>query len=490
MTYKDERSCLGYLGAAYQHNLVKAFIEDKEYFKDLTEIIDQNAFTEPVLKSVVAVMRNHYNKYGAVPSYETIKMYLSDQAHTPHDREQNIATVDAIMNMRCESPDMIKEMGDKFFKQQNIVKTANMILQIAGNGDTARYEECEEMLHKAINAGRHDKKLHRIFDDYEETLSKDYRCPIPTGIGKLDEALEGGIGKGELGVIIGPSGYGKTSITTAMAAFAATYRCEYNNHQGFKVLQIVFEDTVKQIRRKYFSRLTDVEARMLSYDEEIEKVREMTSVDIERNQMLQDNVLIGRFPSGEITADGVKHIIKQCTNEGFKPDLVIIDYFECLKLGGGSGSDKWDEEGKTMRKLEAMVGELNIGCWCAIQGTKDSLSADIVTMDKGGGSFKKMQIAHLIVSITRTLEDIANNIAKISILKNRAGKSGHTFENVYFNNGTCTINTDNSQEFGDIIQYNHAKQENKDQLARNIFKKHKEEIEAQRAASTNLDEEF
>ena len=45
MGLKDDKSCLAYLGAAYQYNLVKSFIEDKEFFKSLNEIIDQNAFT-------------------------------------------------------------------------------------------------------------------------------------------------------------------------------------------------------------------------------------------------------------------------------------------------------------------------------------------------------------------------------------------------------------------------------------------------------------
>ena len=65
--------------------------------------------------------------------------------------------------------------------------------------------------------------------------------------------MEGGLGKGELGVIIGPTSFGKTSLTTAMASYAA----EHN----FKVLQIVFEDRIKQIQRKHLGRITGIEAK-------------------------------------------------------------------------------------------------------------------------------------------------------------------------------------------------------------------------------------
>ena len=73
-------------------------------------------------------------------------------------------------------------------------------------------------------------------------------------------------------------------------------------------------------------------------------------------------------------------------------------------------------------------------------------------MDKIGGSVKKAQIAHVIMSIARTVDDIANNKATIAILKNRAGKSGKVFNNVEFNNGTCRISTDNVDELDSIFE--------------------------------------
>jgi hypothetical protein len=82
-------------------------------------------------------------------------------------------------------------------------------------------------------------------------------------------------------------------------------------------------------------------------------------------------------------------------------------------------------------------------------------------MDKIGGSVKKAQIAHVIMSIARTVEDISNNKATIAILKNRAGKSGKVFNNVEFNNGTCRISTDNVDEIDSLYA---AKEKRSDDL--------------------------
>ena len=121
-----------------------------------------------------------------------------------------------------------------------------------------------------------------------------------------------------------------------------------------------------------------------------------------------------------------------------------------------------------MRKFESMANELDIALWVPIQGTKDSLGAELVTMSQGGGSVKKIQIGHIIMSIARTMESIERNLATIAILKNRAGKAGKVFNNVEFNNGTCRISTDNIDEFN-MVEYNEDKQKQREQLAKEVI---------------------
>lgn len=101
---------------------------------------------------------------------------------------------------------------------------------------------------------------------------------------------------------------------------------------------------------------------------------------------------------------------------------------------------------------------------------------ELVTMDKAGGSFKKIQIAHIVMSIARSNEDIAENKATIAILKNRAGKAGKVFNNVEFNNGTCRISTANCDDGLDsMFAFDKKQQKDRDNLASEIFKKYKAE---------------
>ena len=463
----QKRSDLGYLGETFQYRLTHEFMENHTFFEDLSSIIDQNMFTDPNLKTLVGVMKNYYEREGHVPSYDMLEVELRDVSHSDKEIETYLAILEKVRNSASDGVERTRELSEKFFKQQNIIRTANEILKIAGNGDTNQYEACVDLLNDAMTKGTHNDFGEGLFDHINETLSDDYRVPIPTGIGKIDEALEGGLGKGELGVIIGPTSFGKTSLTTAMASHAAC--------NGYKVLQIVFEDRIKQIQRKHLGRITGIEAKDLSKPDVIDLVRQTIDAFPQKEE-LEKNLRIVKFPSGEKTARQIERFIKKLINSGFKPDLTIIDYFECLEHEiDKSSSNEFSQEGKTMRRFEAMAGELDMAIWIPSQGTKDSINLELVTMDKIGGSVKKAQIAHVIMSIARTVDDIANNKATIAILKNRAGKSGKVCNNVEFNNGTCRSSTDKVEELDSLFELQQKKKdalfETQKEIAKSLAKK-------------------
>lgn len=249
-----------------------------------------------------------------------------------------------------------------------------------------------------------------------------------------------------------------TSMTTGIAYNAATHLCPDNNNKGYKVLQIVFEDLVKNIQRKLVGRETGYEAKDVSKSHIKPDVINKLATS-ETWPYASENIVILRLPSGEKTAWDIEREIKKQMNLGFNPDLVIVDYFECLDHPKNSSLDKWELEGKTMRKFESMAHEMNKAFIIPLQGTKDSVTSDIVTMDKAGGSFKKIQIAHIVMSIARSQEDIEYNKATLSILKNRSGGAGKIFEGAYFNNGTCIVNTDENQGMTSIFGYGKKQEE-------------------------------
>ena len=448
---------LGFLGADYQYKLVGAFMQDHKYFKDIYCIIEPNAFTETYLRGIVGIMKDYYEEYESVPSFDMVSIKIGEKLiHNDEDKMYYDETIEKLKSITCEGREEIESLGMKFFRQQEVILRANEMLKVAASGGSIEeLEQCQNNIAEAISVKRRSLDISSPFESIDDDLSEENVVSIPTGISDLDEVLGGGLQLGKIGIIIGPSGFGKTSMTTCMAGNAAIHLCKANNFQGFKVLQIVFEDTKRDIHRKYISKVSQVETADLNKNEEItESVRAILKNSKDK-KLINNNIEILRLESGEYSVSDIKKIIKQRINEGFKPDLVIIDYFECLAPEPGTARlDITERESKTMRKLENMAPELDIAIWVPTQGNRESFSTELLGMANMGGSIKKGQISHVVLSIAKTTEQKKENLATISLIKQRGGRDTISLENVYFNNGTCTIDCSKTTRFEDDLEYN------------------------------------
>lgn len=432
------RDNLGYLGLDFQMELVKTFIEDKQFFISIEPIVDQNMFTDEHLRHIVGFMKERYSQNETVASYKDLDTMIRSKISNLTNAELCCSVLNKMQNINTRGIDLIKDYSEKFFKQQNLTKAINIAQDIIRNGDSNRYYEIEDIVRKALEINNKRDMGYRIFDNMGEALKDNYRCAIPTGAILLDDALYGGLGKGELGIIIAPSSVGKTSATTGFAATAAITKTEDNNYKGYKVLHFHFEDEEVNIKRKYYAFLTDIDACDLHKPDVRPRAVEMINRH-EWKPLIQENVRCFHPNSGEFSPSDIKMKIKQMIASGFQPDLVIVDYFECLKLEKGSSLEdkEFTREGITMRKLEAIAHEFNVALWCPVQGTKDSFNQQIIGMSQAGGSVKKVQIGHVIIGLARNEQMRDNNLINIFINKFRPGRiKRSSFINVTFNNGT------------------------------------------------------
>ena len=324
-----------------------------------------------------------------------------------------------------------QKVAIRFCKQQELKKANQKIQKILDTGDFDRYEECEEILKNALTVGEISDEGIDVFHSIEDVLSDDFRKPIQTGIVGLDNLMDGGLSKGELGVILAPFGVGKTTLITRMANTA------YN--LGYNVVQIFFDDNPKVVQRKHITCWTEIPLNELT--ENRDKVKEI----LPRFKSKEGNLILKKMASDGTTIPQIKQYLRKLTSNGMKPDIVFIDYMDCV-APVKQFKDEWSGEGNVMRQFETMISELDIVGWTAIQGNRSSIGANVVQADMIGGSIKKGQIGHFIVSVAKTLEQKEEGRATMAILKSRFGKDGVIFEDILFDNGTLVVDTEDSSD--------------------------------------------
>lgn len=422
----------GYLGYNFQLKLINLIITDKSFAQSIVDVILSKYFDNQYFKLIMQMIKEYYEKYQTVPSFDTLEQITHLEVTSEMAKKYVMDMLKEIKEVSFEDHLFIKEKSIKFCKQQELKKAIRKVEKIMENGDFESYDKCEEYIREAISIGEGDNGSLDVFHNLDEVLKDDFRDPIPTGITGLDNLLNGGLAKGEIGVILAPTGVGKTTVLTRFANTAF--------NMGYNVLQIFFEDNPKVIQRKHFTCWTGIASDKLSDNKKVvlAKADEMKKIGGE--------LILKKLSSDEFTITQIKNQIRKIISEGIKIDIVLLDYIDCV-VPEKSFDDEWKGEGSVMRKFEAMCHELDLVGWTATQGNRSSISSEVVTTDQMGGSIKKAQVGHVIISVAKTLQQKEMGLATIAITKSRVGKDGIIFENCTFNNATLEIDTQSSQTF-------------------------------------------
>jgi replicative DNA helicase len=422
-----------YLGNNFQIQLLNQIIVDKDFSHSIIEVIENNYFENKYFKIIIQMIKEYYKKYEHTPSFDTLEQVAKSELQQETAVKVVLDTIKKIKSSPIDGVDFVQEKALKFCKQQELQKVMKKAQKIIDGGEFENYDTLEELVREALLVGSKDTSTMSVFSNIDQVLDEDYRHPIPMGIPGIDRLLKGGLAKGEIGVILAPTGVGKSTILTKISNHAFNL--------GFNVLQIFFEDNPKVIQRKHYTLWTKIHP-----DELSEKREEVMKKTKEIEETMSNKLDLKKLPSDTRTMSQIKNEIRKMIADGTKIDMVVLDYIDCVVPDKNLG-DEWKSEGSVMRGFEAMCHELNLVGWTATQGNRASISSEIVTTDQMGGSIKKAQVGHVIISIAKTLQQKEMKLATIAITKSRVGDDGVVFENCKFDNAMIEIDTESTTTF-------------------------------------------
>jgi replicative DNA helicase len=453
-----EEKNFGYLGFTFQQSLLKAIIEDKKYGETIIDVLESKFFDNNSFKFIMENMKELYTSYNKIPDYNTIAQKIMAEGGNKDYSKVHVDTLEAIKDNESQI-EYVKDTALNFCKQQNLKRELKSVQNIIESGEFESYNKIEQIIQKALQVGLANDEATDVFHDIDGALEKDFRHPLPTGIAGVDNLLKGGLGIGELGIVLAPTGTGKTTLLTKFANTA------YN--LGYNVVQIFFEDNPGNIKRKHYTIWTEI-----APDSQPEFKEEVKAKVEEAQAKSTGSLKLLKLASDNVTVSEIKNKIRKMNSEGTKRvDLLVLDYVDCVSTEKSTNGEEWKGEGSVMRSLESMTSEFNMAIWTATQGNRDSISSEVVTGDQMGGSIKKAQIAHVILSIGKTLEQKEHNLATLTLLKSRIGQDGVIFQNCKFNNEFLLIDTESQNT---LLGHEQNKVQNNQNRAREAFLKRQE----------------
>jgi len=422
-----------YLGSVFQLQLLNQIIIDKEFGRSIIDVIESDYFENKYFKIIIQMIKEYYVKFEHTPSFETLEQITKVELQQELASKIVLDTLTKIKEAPSSGLGFVQEKGMKFCKQQELQKAMVKVQKIIDGGEFENYDKAEELIREAIQVGTKGDGLLDAFSNLDDVLNEDYRHPIPMGISGIDRLLKGGLAKGEIGVILAPTGVGKTTLMTKITNHAFNL--------GYNVLQLFFEDNPKIIQRKHITLWTKIHPDELT----LRKDEVMTKVN-EIKEAMPNHLILKKLPSDTMTMLQIKNQIRKMVADGIKIDMVTLDYIDCVVPDKNLG-DEWKSEGSVMRAFEAMCHEMDLVGWTATQGNRSSISSEVVTTDQMGGSIKKAQVGHVIITVAKSLQQKEMKLATIAITKSRIGDDGVVFENCKFDNGMIEIDTESSVTF-------------------------------------------
>ena len=288
---------------------------------------------------------------------------------------------------------------------------------------TGEFEVIRSRIEHALRAGL-DKNLgHEYNKDIESRYRVDYRPTIPTPWPSINKMIQGGWGPGDLSIVFGNPGGGKSWMMVAVAAHAVKLGFNVN----YYTLELG-EDYVGKRFDCYFTGHNIDEVN--NYRSEVE--------DVLSN--LKGNLIVKEYAPKAASISTIKAHIQKCIDVDLKPDLVVIDYVDYLKSPSRKFAERKDEIDDVFIAAKGLAKEHQIPVLTPSQVNRMGAKDSVIEGDKAAGSYDKMMVADICISLSRQKEDKVLGTGRFHIMKNRYGQDGMTYNvTMDTNNGHIEI---------------------------------------------------
>ena len=400
-------STLTQFGHVFQAKIITSLLVEQKFLQTICDILKPEYFDSDANKWLVETIIGYFLEYKTSPTLDVMKVKIDSMAGMTNEIMQ-VSVVDNLKeswrNREATDLKFVQEQTIEFCRNQ-VIK--NAIMDSVDLLEHGQYDQIKKIVDEAMKAGSDRDLGHEYIEGIEERLTKSARDTIRTGWDPVDEIMDGGLGKGELGVVVAPAGIGKTWCLQNIGAAAVK--------EGLNVVHYTLELNQNYVGLRYdtvFSGITT--ASIKYYQDEIKKII---------NQ-LKGTLLIKYFPTKSATVQTLSSHLKQIELSGLDIDLVIVDYADILR---GIGSEKRHVLENIYEDLRGLAGEVEVPIWTASQANRSALEEEIIDATKVAEAYSKVMISDFVISISRKVEDKIANTGRFHVIKNRFGIDGITF---------------------------------------------------------------
>ena len=394
-------------GKGFQLKVLGSLLTDKGFLLNVRDVLSDSYFDADSHKWIINQICEYYDKYHTTVTMDVLKIELQKL----ENEVLQVALKEELRNSYQASQDDLEYVQEEFTK---FCKNQEMKAAILDSADLLKegdFDGIRNLVEKAIKAGMDKNIGHEYNKDIETRYRVDYRPTIPSPWPILNDGIQGGFGPGDLGIVFGSPGGGKSWTMVAIAAHAVKMGHKVN----FYTLELG-EDYVGKRFDCYFTGYSI---------DDVNKHRKEVQQQVDN---LKGRLIVKEYPPKGASVNTIKAHVQKCMDIDHKPDLIIIDYVDYLKAPSrGRNTERKHEIDDVFIATKGLAKDLKIPILTPSQVNRMGARDSIIEGDKAAGSYDKMMVADICLSLSRQKEDKVLGTGRIHVMKNRYGQDGMTY---------------------------------------------------------------
>ena len=419
----------------FQEYILASALADPEFLKGNVDVYNPDYFNDDILRGICDITLDFFKKNREVPSRDAILQELKTIIAPGRHLSEYEEVLEHIFEKVGYNTLYYQGRAIDFARSQAV---GNAIKESVIHLQSGELSEVGRLVNEALRVG--DGLVNSNLYDYlngAKERATDYQnaktvdpLRVATGFYLLDEVMNGGLGVGELGIVVSLPKSGKTT-TLINLAFAALMQ---NKSVNYFTLELSKRLVASKFDVRIFGQeLATIKRKPKSFFEALEKIK----------KTITGKLNIIEYPTKSMTVSKMEGVLNK-----HRADLNFVDYGQLIKPIGGK-AERRHQLTEVYEDLRRVAGESGTRIWTAHQANRPGFGTKTIHSNDVAEDFNIVGVADFLMSFNQTEEEKRIGRGRFYVMGSRIGDSGNTVNlDVNFKISSIAISQEEQEDLG------------------------------------------
>lgn len=390
--------------AAYEDAVLAESLRDEAFLKRAARVCQEHHFASKERSWLWGVIHDNWTKYHERTSGKIIASRARRDFDKAEKRKPYLLLARKVFRARVKDPRAVLEELERFVRHVGIQLAIEESATLLEKGKIDDAEKAIEKASRGVVRQRNYTHIRWIEGFKERQAQRKYErdhpdefTTIPLGFPRIDKTLSGGGRKGELALIMGTTGRGKSIFLTNSAQACVA--------RGYNAIYFGFEMPARQIAARQDSRWTGLQyQKFKGFDFKPSELRTIRARLRKARKRFRNRLHIVSMPVRSATITDVRNAIEDIRQDhGFQADAIFLDSADHLRALETYGGNFRLQQAEVYWAAKELAEEDGYFVMSSTHAGRE-WATKVATAEASSEAYDKSRIADMVMSLNDPAE--------------------------------------------------------------------------------------